>query len=105
MGYSIASVLQLIMLTYTYFLFANILSFGCGCYIFGKTVTKEVKGVLYILDERLRSKTERSLAMKRFTQLIEWHSFIKQLSKLKFNRIKIKCFISALFPTHSQITQ
>lgn len=54
---------------------------GFGGYLVGITVTKEIKCVLQTADKRLGLKKERSLAMKRFKQLIEWHSIVKQLSK------------------------
>lgn len=87
MGFSIASLIQSTMMAYTFFLTAHIASFGLGCYLIGITVTKEINGVLQIADKRLRSKRERSLAKKRFTELIKWHSIIKQLSKLEVSNL------------------
>lgn len=83
MGYSIASLLQTTMLAYTFFLTANIASFGLECYFIGFSTTREINGILRIADKKLIIKKEHSLAMKRFTELIEWHSFVKQLSELK----------------------
>lgn len=88
MGYTTASVLQTIMLTYTFFLVANTASFGIGCYLIAKIVTKEISNILHIADKRLAQKKEHSLAMKRFIQLIEWHALMKQLSRLKSNLLK-----------------
>lgn len=78
-----ASMIQFNMLTYTLFVIANVASFGIGCFLIGFTATKEIKNILHIVDKKLRLKEEHSLAMKRFTELIEWHSMVKQLSKLK----------------------
>lgn len=91
MGYLIASVFQLTKLTFTLFLVANILTFGIGCYLIGITATKEIKNTLQIADKKLRLKKERPLAMKRFTDLIKWHSIIKQLSKSTFTN-SLKAF-------------
>lgn len=78
-----ASMIQFNMLTYTLFVIANVASFGIGFFLIGITATKEIKNILHIVDKKLRLKEEHSLAMKRFTELIEWHSMVKQLSKLK----------------------
>ena len=67
----------------TFKILATLASFGIGCYLVGITATKEIKTVLQTADKRISLKKERSLAMKRFTELIAWHSLVKQLSKLK----------------------
>lgn len=81
MGHTYAVALQVTLTSYALFIVANTLSFGIGCYLFGITVTKEIKGILQTADKKLSLKTEQSTAMKRFSELVKWHSFIKQLSK------------------------
>lgn len=70
------------MMTYTLFVIANLTAFGIGCYLIGITVSKEFVNIMKIANEKLKSKRKRSTAMKRFTELIEWHALVKQLSEL-----------------------
>lgn len=79
------------MMTYAIHIIANLLAFGIGCYLIGITATKEINKTLHIVNKRLGLKKERSLALERFTKLVEWHSFIKQLSNLNkgFNYFSI----------------
>lgn len=70
------------MMTYTLFVIGNLAAFGIGCFLVGITVTEEFQSVLKIANKRISLKSERTLAYKRFTVLIEWQSLVKQLSGL-----------------------
>lgn len=51
----------------------------------GITTTNEIKSVFIIANEKLRLESERSLALDRFTELVELHAMVKQLSKFKIS--------------------
>lgn len=76
-----ASMIQFIMTAYTAFVLANISAFGIGCFIIGIMAAKEIKSISQIAGRKIGLKKERSLAMKRFKELIGWHAITKQLSK------------------------
>lgn len=78
-GYFLAMTFAFTLLTYTLLLISAIASFGIGCYLLAITVTNEVKSITKIATTKLRLKTERSLALSRFVDLIEWHSKYKKL--------------------------
>lgn len=44
------------------------------------TLSSEIKSIIKTAGKKLRLKSERSLALSRFTELIQWHSMVKQLS-------------------------
>ena len=81
MGYSCAIILQCTIAIYVLFVIANMVSLGIGLYLFAITITTEVKYITRAVDKKLRSKRGKSIAKKRFIELIEWHATVKQLSK------------------------
>lgn len=82
-GYFVATMQVYIIFTFMLFFISVIISLGIGCYLFGITTANEIKSVFIIANKKLRLKSEHSLALKRFTELVELHSMAKQLSKLK----------------------
>lgn len=82
-----------------------ILSFGIGSFLIAITSTNEIKSVFIIVNEKLRLKSERSLALNRFTELVECHSMLKQLSKLKISRKKDATAINQKLPVFRLTTK
>lgn len=78
LGYIIATTQQYITFTYMLFCLSAITSLGIGADIIAITVSNEIKTIIKIANKKLRSKKERPLALKRFTEIIEWHSMVKQ---------------------------
>lgn len=79
-GYFLATTYIFILLTYALLLISGIASFGIGCNLLAITVSKEIKGMIKKTNKKLKLKSERSLALSRFIDLIEWHSKCKKLS-------------------------
>lgn len=82
-GYVVATMHVYITFTFLLFFISIIASFGIGCFLLGITTTNEIKTVFIIANEKLRLESEHSLAFERFTELVEWHAMVKQLSELK----------------------
>lgn len=79
-GYFFATMQQFINITYILFFISVIASLGVGCDLLIITMSNEIKSIIKIANKKLRLKKERSLALNRFTEIIEWHSMVKQLS-------------------------
>lgn len=61
------------------------------------TVSSEIKSIITIACEKLSLKSERSLAFSRLTELIQWHSMVKQLS-IKASFLKRRQSFKFAFP-------
>ena len=80
LGYSIAFVLEYVMLAYLIFFIMCIISFGIGSYYLVISLTNDLKGQLDLINEHLQTKRNRLQAIKEMYEFIQFDSDTKQLS-------------------------
>lgn len=79
-GYMLATIYIFCLLSYSLVLISGVASFGIGCYILANTTSTELKTIIQKTNKKLRLKSQRSLALDRFIDLVEWHAKCKELS-------------------------
>lgn len=87
-GYTIGFFIQYIIFIYICLFNACIVSLSIGSYLSMAALTKDVKGELSWINERVHFKANRRFVWKELFEFIEFHSKAKMLSKWFFHRIK-----------------
>lgn len=81
MGYSIAIILEYIILAYEYLLDACTLALGCGAFLFAISISKEIKRILRSISQQTQTKENQLRELKTFfAEYISTHGLVKQLS-------------------------
>lgn len=88
-GYLIAVILEYIIIDYECFIIACTLSFGIGACWFGASTTKEIQSILHSINDKTQTIECPTNELKiLFSEFIDTHSAIKQLSTLSETKVK-----------------
>lgn len=81
-GYFIAVFLEYFVLGYQFFLNSCTLGLGIGAFWFAVTATKEIRRILYSIDDETKVNGKRSKKLiGLFAEFIYAHGIVKQLSR------------------------
>lgn len=107
-GFVFAIILESFTILYANLLISCSLSSGVGVYMWGLTMTKDIKINLNSINEIVHSKNKRSKLSKRFNDTVHYHSVVKQLSTTIFplktkreQRSILICFFADLYNVHA----
>lgn len=68
------------MITYALLVGTCVLNFSLGTFLFVMAMTKIMKQNLNAINESANNKHKRALIAKQFSQFVQYHSMVKQLS-------------------------
>lgn len=98
-GYMIAIILEYIMLGFNLFLISCTLSLGIGFYCFSISLTKEIQCMLHTINDKAQAKKNQSNDLRAlFSDYIDNHSIVKQLSCISFNVLNMNARSTFPFP-------
>lgn len=89
-GYSLAVPFQCIIITYAFSALMTTVSIGIGNYLFGMSLTDDIKTILHSIDKNSKSRKNRQNLRAQFIEFINLHSDTKQLSYC----ISIKIYVN-----------
>lgn len=79
-GYSVVVSLQYFMTVWIGCFVGSIATLGVSSYLIGVAVADDIKGHLYAINDNAKTKRTRLTAVEQFSDFIENHTFVKQLS-------------------------
>lgn len=85
MGYVIAFTLQVLLAMCLFTITAACIAVGFGTFLLTISVTKDIKDDFILINKIAKIKKKHAPALKRLTELIQYHSDAKQLSECDVN--------------------
>lgn len=80
-GYSIALMIEYIVCLYSLKITACLFALGIGCFVYLFAASKCVKGSIEVINESTsEAEVNSRITFERFTEFIQFHSHVKQLS-------------------------
>lgn len=96
-GYLLGAVVQYIIFSYVFVLCACLSSLGFGCFCFSISMTDDVKNNLNTSNEQVIAKENPTHILKQYSEFIELHTNVHQLSRLTVKSTHIwQCILFAL---------
>lgn len=88
-GYLFAICIQCIFLTYVFIAMTTMISILFACYLFGISLTDDIKTIVHSIDKNSKTKRYRLHISAQFKEFIDFHSDVKQLSRYEDEQKKL----------------